>query len=66
MKKLAPSLSPYLMLLIPVLLFISLSFAISKEVNKTSVSSASYSLTEKGTQMVIEAGRKSLIQMLLK
>ena len=65
MKKVSSFVSPYLVLIFPVLLFVLMSFAISKEVAKTSTLIPSCNF-EINTQTVIKEYPKSLIRMLLK
>lgn len=64
MKKLNTSVSPFLILIFPVLLFVATSFAISKETTQINVNTPMQNLECK-TKTVINKYPKSLIQLLL-
>ncbi len=66
MKKIASSVSPFLVLIFPVLLFVGFSFAIGKEVSQTSGAlMPSYNFGTQ-TKTVINECPKSFIRLLLK
>lgn len=65
MKKVASSVSPFLVLIFPVLLFLAISFAIGKESAKSGKQLSDYNLSAK-TKTVINEYPKSFIRLLLK
>ena len=65
MKKITSFLSPYLVLTLPVLLFVGISFAIGTDVAQTSAVIPTYKLGVK-TETVIKECPKSFIISLLK
>ncbi|TAE36529.1 MAG: hypothetical protein EAY66_07135 [Sphingobacteriales bacterium] len=65
MKNTPTTISPYLMLLIPVIIFIGISFGIKQELSKSNSQALGYGMYTK-TQMVIKQYPNKFIQLLLK
>ncbi len=63
MKNTLTTISPYVMLLIPVIIFIGISFGIKQEISKSQTST--YGIYTK-TEMVIKQCPNKFIQLLLK
>jgi hypothetical protein len=65
MKNSTPSLSPFLFLIFPVLLFVGLSFGLQKEIAKNSIETTTYTLNASKV-WVIKSSQKSFFKLLLK
>lgn len=64
MKKLSTSVSPFLMLFVPVLLFAGLSFTLN--LDSADIESTSSFSTKSVSNKMVNAGQQSLIKFLLK
>ena len=65
MKKLSTSVSPFLMMIIPVILFVGLSLAVKENQSQEEFSSSSLSV-KNATASMVKVGEQSLIRFLLR
>ncbi len=65
MKKSTTSASPFLMIIIPIILFIGLSLAL-KESNNSEEISANALLKKSATATIVEVGQQSILRFFLK
>jgi hypothetical protein len=65
MKKLSTSVSPFLMMIIPVILFVGLSLAVKENQSQEEFSSNSLSV-KNATATMVKVGEQSLMRFLLR
>ncbi len=66
MKKLTTSVSPFLMIIIPVLFIVGLSFTIQADKNLGTEELSTRTITKNATQIIVKGGQASFVKFLLK
>ncbi|MFC5285311.1 hypothetical protein [Pedobacter alpinus] len=66
MKKLTTSVSPFLMMIIPVLFIVGLSFTIPADKFISEEGLTTTTITKNATQVIVKGGQKSFVKFLLK
>jgi len=65
MKKLTTSVSPFLMMIIPVMFIVGLSFTLQADKNLSEEELTTTTITENATQIIVKGGQGSFIKFLL-